>query len=140
MTATTIPARLARVPREQLLRLTLQVDAVVSGANGVAYLVLAGPLADLFEVPEAFLRVTGAVLVVFAAGVWLASRRPLRWGAAVVAANIAWVLASLTFAVLEVDEPSTAGVVWTVLQAIVVALFAGLQIAGLRRAEGQPLS
>ena len=117
-----------------LLPAALKLDAVVSGANGIAYLVLAGPLSDLFEVPVGLLRGLGAFLVVYAAAVWLVSARP-RPGAvwAVIAGNEVWVAASLVAVIADWWTPSTAGTVWTVMQAAVVASFAVLQFVGLRR-------
>lgn len=133
----TIPfvARLGAVPRAQLLRLALMADALVSGVNGVAYLVLAGPLADLFAVPASFVRAIGGLLVVFGIAVWIVARQPRPWAAGVIAANVPWVLASLCLVLFDLHEPSTVGLVWTVLQAIVVAAFAALQAYGLLRPE-----
>jgi hypothetical protein len=128
-----ISVRIAALPRERLLRLALQVDAVVTGANGIAYLALAGPLGDLFEVPAGFLRGIGVFLALFAVAVWLIALRPKPLAAGVVAANVAWVLASVSFVLFDVHEPSAAGVVWTLMQAVTVAGFAGLQALGLRR-------
>jgi hypothetical protein len=127
-----------------LLRWALKLDAVVTGANGIAYLALAGPLSDLFDVPSATLRTLGAFLAVFAVGVWVVATRPasaasdsaaaagrLAW--VVVAANVLWVAASLAAFAADAWSPSTAGAVWTLMQAAVVALFAALQVTGLRR-------
>jgi hypothetical protein len=121
-----------------LLPAALRLDAVVTAANGAAYLVAAGPLGDLFGMPSAALRATGAFLVVFAAAVWLVASRPdpdptaVR---AVVAANVLWVIDSIGLIAFGWWSPDTAGYVWTALQADVVALFAALQVVGLRRAR-----
>jgi hypothetical protein len=75
---------------------------------------------------------------VFAAGVYAVSRRdPIPAGAvrAVVAANVLWAIGSLVAAIAGWGTPSTAGAVWIVLQAVVVAGFAELQLLGLRRAR-----
>jgi hypothetical protein len=136
--STTAGRRLAIPAGDALLRLALKVDAIVTGANGVAYLALAGPLADLFEVPAGFLRGTGAFLVTFAVAVWLVGSRPSLPKPAVLAvvvANLAWAAGSVAFIVLDAFDPATAGAVWTGMQAAVVALFADLQLAGLRRAR-----
>lgn len=126
------------LPSDAFLRGALKLDAVVTGANGIAYLALAGPLADLFEVPAGFLRVIGAFLAVFAVAVWLVGARMQIAPAAVravVAANAAWVLASAVAVIAAWHDPSTVGAVWTALQAVVVAAFAALQAFGLRRAR-----
>ncbi|HLM08676.1 MAG TPA: hypothetical protein VK307_03135 [Thermoleophilaceae bacterium] len=116
-----------------LLRAALKLDAVLSGANGVAYLALAAPLADLFEVPAGFLRAVGAVLVVFAAAVWLtaAKERPARAAVlAIIVLNALWVVDSIVLLATGAYDPSATGSIWTGLQAAVVAGFAALQIKG----------
>jgi hypothetical protein len=128
----------ARAGGRSLLRLALKADAIVTGANGAAYLAVAGPLGDLLGLPEALLRGIGALLLAYAALVWLAgSRRTIsrRAAGAVIAANAAWVIASGLAALLAWGSPSTAGTVWIVLQAVAVAGFAELQLAGLRHAR-----
>ena len=128
MTDTTLTAPAA--PGRITIRFALLLDAVISGANGVAYLVAADPIGDLLGLPVDFLRALGAFFVVYACAVWLVSRRPSSPAvAAVIAGNVLWVLASLAFAIAGWHDPTTAGVVWTVLQAIIVAGFAELQVA-----------
>ena len=113
-----------------ILRPALLLDAAVTGVNGVAYLAAAGPLEDLLGLPAAWLRTAGVVLVAFAAFVALVSRRPSAAAvAAIVAVNALWVAGSLVFAVAGWGSPETAGTVWIVLQALVVAGFAELQVA-----------
>jgi len=122
--------RIAGREREALLRLALRLDAVVTAANGAAYLVLAGPLQDLLGLQAALLRPTGALLLVFSAAVWLVAARPsMQRGPvlAVVAVNALWVAASLALAAFGWGSQETAGTVWVVLQALVVAAFAELQ-------------
>ncbi len=113
-----------------LLRPALILDAAVTGVNGVAYLAAAGPLEDLLGLPASWLRTAGVVLVAFALFVALVARRPSAGAvSAIVAVNIAWVLGSLVFAIAGWGSPETVGTVWIVLQAIVVAGFAELQVA-----------
>ncbi|WP_051515759.1 hypothetical protein [Candidatus Blastococcus massiliensis] len=117
-----------------LLRLALRTDAVVSGLNGAAYLLLTGPLSDLLGLPSGHLRGLGIFLLVYAAGVWLVAERPLRPAVgAVIVGNLLWVAGSLVVVAADVGTPTTTGAVWVVLQAVVVAAFAVLQFAGLRR-------
>lgn len=131
---------IARTTRPGLLRAALRADAVVTGTNGAAYLLAAGPLADLFDVPAGGLRVVGAFLLVFAAAVWAvgatASPNPTAVRT-VVACNAAWVAGSLAAVGAGMWSPSTTGAVWIVLQAGVVAAFAALQTAGLRVGSGR---
>ena len=128
MTDTTLAASAA--PPRLTLRFALLLDAVVSGANGVAYLVAAGPIGDLLGLPAGILRAVGAGFLVYALAVWLVSRRPASAAvAAVIAGNVAWVAGSLALAIAGWEDPTTAGTVWIVLQALIVAGFAELQVA-----------
>jgi hypothetical protein len=130
MTAKSMPARVATLPRETLLRLVLKLDAAVTGANGVAYLAAAEPLEDLLGVSAGLLRPIGAFLVLFAAAVWfVATRRvvPRTAVLAIATANAVWALGSLVFAAAGASSPSTVGTVWVLLQALVVGSFAALQ-------------
>jgi hypothetical protein len=120
----TITAPKTIAPQRLLLRTALTLDAGVTAANGLAYLTLAGPLHDLLGLSETVLRGAGAFLLVYALAVGVLAARPAPAKAAVVAVIAGW------------GDPTTAGAVWMVLQAIVVAGFAALQLAGLKRAEG----
>jgi hypothetical protein len=128
MSDTTLTAPAA--PGRITIRFALGVDAVLSGANGVAYLALAGPLGELFGLPADTLRILGALFVVYAGVLALLMRRPGSIGvAAVIAGNALWVIASLAAAIAGWQDPTTAGTVWIVLQALLVAGFAELQVA-----------
>jgi hypothetical protein len=130
MSADSLAVRLTEMPREALLRLALRLDAVITGANGVAYLALANPLEDLLGLDPALTRSIGAFLVLFAAAVWFTATRPaVSKGAvlAVIDANIAWAIGSIAFVVIGVSSPTTVGSVWIVMQALVVGGFAALQ-------------
>lgn len=107
----------------------LLADAATTGLNGLAYLGAAGWLADWFGASESLLRGLGAFLVLVAAGiVVLATRRPVRRRAVLglVAINALWVVASLGYAVM--GGLTALGTGWTVLQAVVVAVFAAGQV------------
>ncbi len=129
---TTLATTPATAPR---LRLWFAADAAVSGANAVLYLVAAGPIADLLGGDATAYRVLGGFLAVFAAGVALYARGPLRPAAGwtVVGANAVWVAASLDVALTGALGLDTAGRVWAVAQALVVAELALMQARGLRR-------
>jgi len=117
-----------------LLRTALRLDAVVSGLNGAAYLLAAGPLADLLGLDTAVLRGLGVFLLVFAAAVWLVGDRPAAPAVrTVIAGNLLWAAGSVVAVAAGVGTPTTVGAVWLVLQAVVVAAFAALQATGLRR-------
>jgi hypothetical protein len=131
-TSTSTTATNPTLSREALLRLVLKLDALVTGANGMAYLAAAGPLEDLLGIDPAVQRPIGAFLLLFAAGVWLVATRPSiprRAVLAIAGANALWVIASLAFAAADASSPTTAGTVWIVLQALVVGAFATLQAA-----------
>ena len=130
---TTDTTSVAAAPRRPLLGLAMRLDAVVTGANGAAYLVAAGPLGDLLGLAPSLLRGVGAFLLAFAVLVWLAPRAVVP---AVVVANAAWAAGSVVAAIAAWGSPTTAGTVWIVLQAIVVAGFAELQLTALRRSAG----
>jgi len=119
-----------------LLRGALKLDAVVTGANGAAYVAAAGPLGELLGLSETLLRATGAFLLVYAALVWIVgSRRQIPRGPvyAIVAANAIWAVDSVVMAIAGWGDPTTVGTVWVVMQAVVVAAFAELQLTGLRQ-------
>jgi hypothetical protein len=119
----------------RLLRRSLQLDAVASGALGVL-LVAAGPaLGELLGIPVAVLVAVGLVLVAYAALLWILGTRrhlptPASW--AVVAGNLLWVAASVLVAAAAWWTPTAAGTAFVVVQAAAVALFAVLQFLGLR--------
>ncbi|MFI8164866.1 hypothetical protein ACIGAN_00775 [Streptomyces sp. NPDC085931] len=133
--STTQLAALARTTEPQAaLRRFLALDAAVTGANALAYLALSGPLGRFLGVDAALLLALGAFLAVYATGVGLlASRRrpPAPGVRTVVEANLAWAVLSLAALALWLS-PSTAGAVWTVLQALTVAGFAALQHLSLK--------
>ena len=72
MTTTT----LSRTAADTFLRTVLRLDAIASGAIGVAFLAAAGALQDHPGTPTALTRGTGAFLVAYAVFVWFVSTRP----------------------------------------------------------------
>ena len=136
MSASASSANLTPATRPALLRAALKLDAVVTGANGLAYLAAAAPLGDLLGLTPSLLRAGGALLVAFAVGVWATAARPsLRRSAvlAVVAVNVLWSAGSIVAAAAAWGSPTVEGTVWIILQAVVVAVFAELQVVGLKR-------
>jgi hypothetical protein len=128
-------ATLARTTEPQtMLRRFLALDALVTGANAIAYLTASGPLGRLLGVDSGLLLGLGVFLLAYAAGVaWIASRRrpPVLPVRAVIEANFAW--SALSFVALAVWlSPTTAGAVWVPVQALTVAGFAATQYAALR--------
>ncbi|QES47368.1 hypothetical protein DEJ50_05560 [Streptomyces venezuelae] len=134
MSATLLGSIARTTEPETALRRFLGLDAVVTGANGLAYLAFSGPLGRLLGVGEGLLFGLGVLLAVYGAGVgWLASqRRPAAgWVRAVVEVNYAWAALSLV-ALVVWFEPTAAGIVWIPAQAVTVAGFAALQQLALR--------
>jgi hypothetical protein len=114
------------------LRAVLRLDAVASGALGLAATTGAGVLDTALGLPSSLLLGVGVFLVVYAAGlVALAGRptipRPATW--VVVLGNSAWVLASLGLAVGAWERLTVLGAVVVLAQAAAVAVFADLQYA-----------
>ncbi|MFG3512594.1 MULTISPECIES: hypothetical protein [Streptomyces] len=134
----TQPATLTALARtaepHSALRRFLALDAVVTGANGVAYLAASGPLGRLLGVDSTLLLEVGLVLTVYAAAVGLLASRarpavlPVK---AVVEINLAWSALSVLALALWLS-PTATGAVWTVLQAATVAGFAALQHLALK--------
>ncbi len=136
-TALTVPAP-ARpaVAGETVLRRVLLVDAVVTGANGVAYLAGATVLDGVLGVSAGALRPIGAFLLAFAGVVAVVATRCPIPGAAVrelMAANALWVVASLAVAATGALDANGVGTAWIVLQAVTVAGFAALPPWALAR-------
>ncbi|MDN3021968.1 hypothetical protein [Streptomyces sp. S.PB5] len=134
MSATQLSALARTCDPHLALRRFLALDAVVTGANALAYLALSGPLGRLLGVDSTLLLGLGAFLAGYAAAVGLLASRtrpaalPVR---AVIEANLAWAVLSCVALALWLT-PSTAGAVWTVAQALTVAGFAALQHMSLR--------
>jgi len=102
------------------------------------YLAAAGPLGELLGLHPTLLRIAGGGLLAFAAVVWLvasAQRMSRPAPATIVALNAAWAVGSVVAVLADIGTPTTAGAVWMIAQALVVAGFAELQLTGLRRAE-----
>lgn len=135
-TIRTAPAASPSTGAGGLLRPVLRLDAVVTGANGAAYL-LAAPLLDgPLGLSSGLLRGVGAFLLGYAGVVWLvAARRRISGPAveAVIGANALWAVGSVVAAIVGIGSLTGLGAGWLVLQAAVVGGFAALQVAGLRR-------
>ncbi|MFF5449196.1 hypothetical protein [Streptomyces sp. NPDC012888] len=136
----TLLTGIARTAEPRLaLRRFLALDAVVTGANGLAYAAFSGPLGRLLGVGEGLLLGLGLLLVAYGAAVGrLASRRqPAPFAVkAVVETNYAWAALSVV-AVLLWFTPTAAGAVWIPAQALTVATFAVLQQIALRASTAQ---
>ncbi|WP_433370086.1 hypothetical protein [Streptosporangium sp. CA-115845] len=129
-------ASTVRTADAKLLRFALRLDAMGTGANGAAYVLVAAIFGELFGLPAAFLYPIGAFLVAFAAAVYFLASRPTVSKAAVgvvMAVNIAWVAASAELLIAGWFPLTGLGTALVIAQAVVVAGFTGLQFAGLRK-------
>jgi hypothetical protein len=109
---------------------------VLTGANGLAYVAGAAVLDSLLGPSPAVLVGLGVFMLAYAAtAAVLATRRPVsRLGVGVIAdGNILWAIASLAVVGFGWLGLTTAGTVWTLIQAALVVAFAALQLAALRR-------
>lgn len=124
--------------RARFVRVTLAADAVVTGVNGLVYLAAAAPVSDLLGPDAGLLRGIGIFLLVYGAAVGaLAARGTVNVPAtrAVITLNIVWTLGSVAAVVFGLGDLTTIGAIWAIAQALVVAVFAELQIMGLRKAR-----
>jgi hypothetical protein len=138
MTANPLDATLGADRRDRPLRLALRLDAAASAAMGLLLAAGGALLEDPLGIPAAVLVPVGGFLLVYAAALWLLGSRPrLSRPAveAVVAGNLAWVAASVVAAIAGWWSPTALGVGFVLVQAAAVAVFAELQISGLRRAR-----
>ncbi|MFI1378872.1 hypothetical protein [Embleya sp. NPDC020886] len=121
-----------------LLRIALRLDAIATGAVGLAALAGCAAFDGALGLPTAFLAGLGAFLLLYASAVWRVAGRsaPHRIGVRVVIAlNLMWFADSLVMAGAGWLDPTGLGTTLVVLQAIAVLGFADLQIFGLRKAN-----
>mgnify|MGYP000022790557 CR=1 FL=1 len=118
------------------LRRTILLDAVASGAMGLLLAPGADLLTPLLGLPGILLRESGLFLIVYAALIgWLGTRAQMPRFAvmAVIAGNVMWTIGSVALLVSGAAAPSMLGIVFVAMQAAAVAVFAELQIIGLKR-------
>lgn len=114
------------------VRQAMIVDFTGTGATAVLAIAAAGLTAGFTGLPEALIRGAGLALLPFLALVLAMAFKPARGGViAVIAINIAWVIASFAAMALFVS-PNAFGYAFVTAQALAVALFAELQILALR--------
>lgn len=131
MTATTSTAR----STDSLLRFAMRADGVISGATGVALLLLAPRVAEWSGTTPAVEYATGAFFVVFGAVVLAFAARP-----AIRTAGLLLAVGNLLFSVLTVVVVvagiwplTTIGVVLVLGTGVYTLVMAELQYQGVRR-------
>jgi hypothetical protein len=116
------------------LRRILLIDAATCALTGLVLSLFAPTLEPLLGLPYALLQYAGLALLpiaAFMAWVALRAKPPVLGVWTVIAGNAAWVLASLLLVVWL--SPSLLGYAFVIAQAVVVALLAELEYAGLRK-------
>jgi hypothetical protein len=120
------------------LRRALLLDAVVSGAVGLVMMLGSSFLSGFLRLPVPLLFVAGLILLPFAAWlIFLSTRQMLLRSSlwTVVTINVLWVIASFVLLVGDFVSPNTLGYAFVIFQAMVVAVFALLQVSGSRRSD-----
>ncbi|MGF7007386.1 hypothetical protein [Aminobacter sp. BE322] len=119
------------------LRNALYVDALATGATGLLAIVGAPLLASLLDLPETLLLWAGLALVPFVAMLVVVARRAAvskQVLSCIVVLNALWVIGSFALLVSGAVSPNALGIAFVAGQALVVAVFTGLQFSGIRRA------
>ncbi|MCA1670729.1 MAG: hypothetical protein LC799_00490 [Actinobacteria bacterium] len=115
------------------IRTALRLDAVESGALGVLLLAFAGVLDGPLGLTVTLAVVIGVALLAWAGFVaWVAVDRRPGLVLDVIALNVAWVVASVVFAVAGWGGLTGLGVVFVLAQAAAVALLTALQLVARR--------
>ena len=118
------------------LRYALLADAVASGATGLLMIAGADLLTGLLGLPVALMREAGLLLVPYVALVaFVGTRETISRPAvqAIIALNALWAAGSALLLVSGWVAPTALGYAFVIAQAAAVALFAELQVIGLRR-------
>lgn len=122
-----------------LLERALRGNALFSAVSGAALLLASGPIAAWMGIGQPLvLAGTGAGLLGWAYLLWRGAGGPdqVALGRGAVAGDLAWVVGSVLILLAGRPELSRAGM-WAVAGvADIVAIFALLQIIGLRRIRG----
>jgi hypothetical protein len=134
---TTISGTAAQTrPANRFLRVVLRVDSIASGLTGIAFLGTQEVFENLYGLPPAVTVPTGVLLLVWAAGVWLASS-PSTLNAvaviAIIALNVVWVATTVVTLAAGLLPLTTQGVGLVIVLAAAVAVLAELEFIGLRR-------
>lgn len=120
------------------LKTVLLIDVVVTGANALAYLFVPSLIEKHLGYPGGIQLGAGLFLLAFTLLVLVtALRTPISrtWVKEIIVVNALWPVASIIALAMGALEATTLGAVWAVLQAIVVAAFAGLQAWALKQPQ-----
>lgn len=119
------------------LKNVLVINALSSGVTGLGLAVMPGVFADLFNASvRAPFVATGLFLLVFAAIVFIESRRPFNspsWVRFIIALDSLWVFVSAVIIVFQALDISVLGYFIIGAVAVWVGLMASLQYIGLKQ-------
>ena len=127
---------MALIDHPRFLQRVLLADAVTCAASGLAMTLGSGAIADVTRLPAGLLMAAGASLLPIAAFILLAAARAGEWPAAVwlvIVGNVGWVVGSIWLLLAGGIAPNALGAAFVIVQAVAVAILAGLEIVGLRR-------
>ena len=116
---------------------------MLTAVNGIAFVAGAAALDGLLGPSGRVIVGLGAFMIGYAAvAAWLANRRPVgRLAVALIAdGNLIWAVASVAAVAYGWLGLTTAGTIWTLMQAGLVSAFAVLQIVAVRRAASRETS
>lgn len=136
MNTTTITTPTATTTGRFSLKTVLLLDAAVTGTNGLAYVAGAGFLDSLLGPSTAHLLAIGVFLIGCSAILaTIGTRRPIPrgWAMFAIDVNLMWFVGSIAAVAFGWLDLTTAGVVWTLMQAGIVGAFAAMQLSALRR-------
>jgi hypothetical protein len=128
--STLIPSR--------LLKTTLLLDAIVSGAVAALQLAFGGALAALLDLPGPLLFESGLFLVAYVLLLLAMVRSERLWSwlvVAVIVGNLGWALGALGLVSLLPTPPNGLGIAFLALHALAVLGFAAFEFFGLRASQ-----
>lgn len=122
--------------QNDFLRRALQIDFGISLVCTVALIAASVPLAELSGLPHMLVLGTGLAFVPFLILLGWVLRRPTlpRQGVrTVIGLNVAWALGTIIFLASGIVSPTVYGYVLIAGIGVAVAVFAEMEIVGLRR-------
>lgn len=117
-------------------RVWFLLDGLVTGVNAVAYLALPQILPELLGSTPATFVTAGLILAVVTVGLLAVAWARPELGAlagVLIAVNVIWALGSFVVALANPLSLSTIGIVWTVVQGLIVSAFAIFQVRARAR-------
>jgi len=120
----------------RLLTFALLLDAGATAATGMLMLLFAAQLQVLLNLPALLMTGAGVFMLVYAVAIERLSRRSElpRWAVlTVIIGNALWAIECAVLAFAGILAPSTLGIAFLLVQAVIVFGFAELQYVGMKR-------